>query len=255
MYGGQSVFSVPFHLNVGDTQENGSTLGKISTENKPSEQTPLEINDTSRMPVGIAGDQNGGKGSQQYKGFQLVHQQIKALLIKRFHHASRSHKDFLAQVQTCFCCSWLFPTTLSTMFFPAMSLCKATEVLQIGNSVPNSSSYDSNSSASYSFFLSFCLESITYTKFMIQKLLAQHFIFNIIRFCDNQNLNWKHWKSNRWCSGAKPDMICVSLPSLLCLYILWGVYSVALQHISNNILSWFYVPCRLFSLLVLCCYL
>uniref|UniRef100_A0A8C4UTG7 ATP binding cassette subfamily A member 4 n=1 Tax=Falco tinnunculus TaxID=100819 RepID=A0A8C4UTG7_FALTI len=45
----------------------------------------------------IAGDQNEGKGSRQYKGFQLVHQQIKALLIKRFHHASRSHKDFLAQ--------------------------------------------------------------------------------------------------------------------------------------------------------------
>ena len=57
------------------------------------------------MPVGVAGDQNEGKGSRQYKGFQLVHQQIKALLIKRFHHASRSHKDFLAQVLTYFCCS------------------------------------------------------------------------------------------------------------------------------------------------------
>uniref|UniRef100_A0A663DNJ2 P-type phospholipid transporter n=1 Tax=Aquila chrysaetos chrysaetos TaxID=223781 RepID=A0A663DNJ2_AQUCH len=81
-----------------DTQENGSTLGKTSTENKPAEQTALKTNDTSRMPVGIAGDQNEGKGSRQYKGFQLVHQQIKALLIKRFHHASRSHKDFLAQI-------------------------------------------------------------------------------------------------------------------------------------------------------------
>uniref|UniRef100_A0A663DNF0 P-type phospholipid transporter n=1 Tax=Aquila chrysaetos chrysaetos TaxID=223781 RepID=A0A663DNF0_AQUCH len=78
--------------------ENGSTLGKTSTENKPAEQTALKTNDTSRMPVGIAGDQNEGKGSRQYKGFQLVHQQIKALLIKRFHHASRSHKDFLAQI-------------------------------------------------------------------------------------------------------------------------------------------------------------
>ncbi|OPJ77306.1 retinal-specific ATP-binding cassette transporter isoform A [Patagioenas fasciata monilis] len=83
---------------AGDTQENGSTLGKISTENKPAEQTALETNHTSRMPAGIARDQNEGKGSRQYKGFQLVHQQIKALLIKRFHHASRSHKDFLAQV-------------------------------------------------------------------------------------------------------------------------------------------------------------
>uniref|UniRef100_A0A8C8BMC0 P-type phospholipid transporter n=1 Tax=Otus sunia TaxID=257818 RepID=A0A8C8BMC0_9STRI len=80
------------------TQENCSTLGKTSTENKPAEQTTLKTDDTSQMPVGIAGDQNEGKGSRQYKGFQLVHQQIKALLIKRFHHASRSHKDFLAQI-------------------------------------------------------------------------------------------------------------------------------------------------------------
>uniref|UniRef100_A0A8B9DR90 P-type phospholipid transporter n=1 Tax=Anser cygnoides TaxID=8845 RepID=A0A8B9DR90_ANSCY len=65
---------------------------------KPTEQTPLETNDTSQLPVGIAGDQNEGKGSRQYKGFQLVRQQIKALFIKRFHHASRSHKDFLAQI-------------------------------------------------------------------------------------------------------------------------------------------------------------
>ncbi|XP_052658130.1 retinal-specific phospholipid-transporting ATPase ABCA4 isoform X5 [Harpia harpyja] len=83
---------------AGDTQENGSTLGKTFTENKPAEQTALKTNDTSRMPVGVAGDQNEGKGSRQYTGFQLVHQQIKALLIKRFHHASRSHKDFLAQI-------------------------------------------------------------------------------------------------------------------------------------------------------------
>ncbi|XP_053928618.1 retinal-specific phospholipid-transporting ATPase ABCA4 isoform X5 [Cuculus canorus] len=83
---------------AGDTQENGSTLGKTSTENKPAEQTTLKTSDASRMPVGIAGDPNEGKGSQQYKGFQLVQQQIKALLIKRFHHASRSHKDFLAQI-------------------------------------------------------------------------------------------------------------------------------------------------------------
>ncbi|NXW57022.1 ABCA4 protein, partial [Eurystomus gularis] len=83
---------------AGDAQENGSTLGKTSTEDKPAEQTTLKTNDPSRMPVGIEGDQNEGKGSRQYRGFELVHQQIKALLIKRFHHASRSHKDFLAQI-------------------------------------------------------------------------------------------------------------------------------------------------------------
>lgn len=92
------MFSAPFHLNLGDTQENGSTLGKTSTENKPAKQTTLKTNATSRMSVGTAGDQNEGKGSRQYKGFQLVLQQIKALLVKRFHHTSRSHKDFLAQV-------------------------------------------------------------------------------------------------------------------------------------------------------------
>ncbi|RMC08477.1 hypothetical protein DUI87_14721 [Hirundo rustica rustica] len=83
---------------TGDTQENGSALGKTPTENKPAEETALKTNDISGMPVGRAGDQNEGKGSRQYKGFQLVHQQIKALLIKRFQHASRSYKDFLAQV-------------------------------------------------------------------------------------------------------------------------------------------------------------
>ncbi|NXG55009.1 ABCA4 protein, partial [Hemiprocne comata] len=83
---------------AGDTQESGSTLDKTSSQNKPAEQTALNTNDTSRMPVDMAGDQNEGKGSRQYKGFELVHQQIKALLIKRFQHASRSHKDFLAQI-------------------------------------------------------------------------------------------------------------------------------------------------------------
>uniref|UniRef100_A0A8C9NGG6 P-type phospholipid transporter n=1 Tax=Serinus canaria TaxID=9135 RepID=A0A8C9NGG6_SERCA len=78
--------------------ENGSALGKTPTENKTAEQMALKTNDTSQMPIGRPGDQNEGKGSRQYKGFQLIHQQIKALLIKRFHHASRSHKDFLAQV-------------------------------------------------------------------------------------------------------------------------------------------------------------
>uniref|UniRef100_A0A8C3LHE6 P-type phospholipid transporter n=1 Tax=Chrysolophus pictus TaxID=9089 RepID=A0A8C3LHE6_CHRPC len=72
-------------------------------ENKTAEQTPAETNDTPRMP-GIAGNQNEGKGSLQYKGFQLVHQQFKALFIKRFHHASRSYKDFLTQVLShCWC--------------------------------------------------------------------------------------------------------------------------------------------------------
>uniref|UniRef100_A0A8D0GAH8 ABC transporter domain-containing protein n=1 Tax=Sphenodon punctatus TaxID=8508 RepID=A0A8D0GAH8_SPHPU len=38
------------------------------------------------------------QGSHQNKGFQLICQHIQALLIKRFHHAARSSKDFLAQI-------------------------------------------------------------------------------------------------------------------------------------------------------------
>ncbi|KAM9324762.1 retinal-specific phospholipid-transporting ATPase ABCA4 [Gastrophryne carolinensis] len=39
-----------------------------------------------------------GKGSRQIKGSELVHQQFRALIIKRFQHATRSYKDFLAQI-------------------------------------------------------------------------------------------------------------------------------------------------------------
>uniref|UniRef100_A0AAR2LXT6 P-type phospholipid transporter n=1 Tax=Pygocentrus nattereri TaxID=42514 RepID=A0AAR2LXT6_PYGNA len=43
-------------------------------------------------------DSNAGKASRQVKGFSLVLKQFHALLVKRFHHATRSHKDFLAQI-------------------------------------------------------------------------------------------------------------------------------------------------------------
>uniref|UniRef100_A0A8C5Q6L7 ATP binding cassette subfamily A member 4 n=1 Tax=Leptobrachium leishanense TaxID=445787 RepID=A0A8C5Q6L7_9ANUR len=49
--------------------------------------------DASNRPIAV-----NGKGSQQIKGSDLMHQQFKALLIKRFHHATRSQKDFLAQI-------------------------------------------------------------------------------------------------------------------------------------------------------------
>uniref|UniRef100_A0A6Q2Z807 P-type phospholipid transporter n=1 Tax=Esox lucius TaxID=8010 RepID=A0A6Q2Z807_ESOLU len=40
----------------------------------------------------------GGRGSRQVKGLCLILKQFFALLIKRFHHATRSHKDFFAQI-------------------------------------------------------------------------------------------------------------------------------------------------------------
>lgn len=41
-----------------------------------------------------------GRGSRQVKGVCLILKQFVALLIKRFHHSTRSGKDFLAQVSS-----------------------------------------------------------------------------------------------------------------------------------------------------------
>lgn len=46
-----------------------------------------------------APDNSAGKGSRQVKGARLILKQFYALLVKRFHHAVRSQKDFVAQVQ------------------------------------------------------------------------------------------------------------------------------------------------------------
>uniref|UniRef100_A0A9J7X2I4 P-type phospholipid transporter n=1 Tax=Cyprinus carpio carpio TaxID=630221 RepID=A0A9J7X2I4_CYPCA len=46
----------------------------------------------------LESDNNAGRASRQVKGFSLVLKQFHALLVKRFHHAARSHKDFLAQI-------------------------------------------------------------------------------------------------------------------------------------------------------------
>ncbi|KAM9790018.1 retinal-specific phospholipid-transporting ATPase ABCA4-like [Neosynchiropus ocellatus] len=58
--------------------------------------------DTTEEHNGVAAtgesDSSAGRGSRQVKGASLVLKQFLALLVKRFHHATRSHKDFLAQV-------------------------------------------------------------------------------------------------------------------------------------------------------------
>lgn len=56
----------------------------------------------AQQPNGVtdgASDDGAGKGSRQVKGANLILKQFHALLVKRFHHAVRSQKDFVAQVQ------------------------------------------------------------------------------------------------------------------------------------------------------------
>ncbi|TRZ04354.1 hypothetical protein DNTS_000477, partial [Danionella cerebrum] len=54
--------------------------------------------DVNVMGSAQESDSSAGRASRQVKGFSLVLKQFYALLVKRFHHATRSHKDFLAQI-------------------------------------------------------------------------------------------------------------------------------------------------------------
>lgn len=69
-----------------------------------------------------ASDSSAGKGSQQVKGSTLILKQFYALLVKRFHHAIRSQKDFVAQVQRCNCVLVYFGDASSTACLLAVLL-------------------------------------------------------------------------------------------------------------------------------------
>ncbi|XP_054835800.1 retinal-specific phospholipid-transporting ATPase ABCA4 [Eublepharis macularius] len=85
--------------NAGTTHENDSTVEKANARQEvEAHQASLPTNGASRTPVTPKRDRSEGKGSRQNKGCQLILQQIKALLIKRFHHSTRSLKDFFAQI-------------------------------------------------------------------------------------------------------------------------------------------------------------
>ncbi|XP_023820616.1 retinal-specific ATP-binding cassette transporter isoform X2 [Oryzias latipes] len=85
--------------------------GEAASKATTAEQWMLQgRNAGSRVAAGAEEDQNGvngsppasdsseGRGSRQVKGASLVLTQFYALLVKRFHHAARSQKDFLAQI-------------------------------------------------------------------------------------------------------------------------------------------------------------
>nr|XP_020447202.1 retinal-specific ATP-binding cassette transporter [Monopterus albus] len=71
--------------------------------------------------VGVEGnegpsDSSAGKGSKQVKGATLTLKQFHALLVKRFHHATRSQKDFMAQI--ILPASFVLIALIFTMFVP-----------------------------------------------------------------------------------------------------------------------------------------
>uniref|UniRef100_A0A8K9XBH7 P-type phospholipid transporter n=1 Tax=Oncorhynchus mykiss TaxID=8022 RepID=A0A8K9XBH7_ONCMY len=76
------------------------TLGDMGLSSFGISDTSLEEANGLKQANGGGNhvDDSAGKGSSQVKGANLVMKQFLALLVKRFHHATRSYKDFLAQI-------------------------------------------------------------------------------------------------------------------------------------------------------------
>ncbi|XP_075953776.1 retinal-specific phospholipid-transporting ATPase ABCA4-like isoform X3 [Anarhichas minor] len=68
--------------------------GKVDVEGDEEHNGVMRTNGITHG----ASDSSAGKGSRQVKGSTLILKQFHALLVKRFHHAIRSQKDFLAQI-------------------------------------------------------------------------------------------------------------------------------------------------------------
>ncbi|RXM35459.1 Retinal-specific ATP-binding cassette transporter [Acipenser ruthenus] len=83
-------------LKVTADAETATGVGNPGAENAEVKQSASA--NGQRTPENSPNDASDGKGSHQIKGAGLVFQQFRALLIKRLYHATRSHKDFLAQI-------------------------------------------------------------------------------------------------------------------------------------------------------------
>ncbi|KAH0500847.1 Retinal-specific ATP-binding cassette transporter [Microtus ochrogaster] len=83
-------------------------LSSFGISDTPLEEIFLKVTEDSDSSSMFAGQVDPSKaqssprpeelGSPFYTGARLILQHVQALLIKRFHHAVRSHKDFLAQI-------------------------------------------------------------------------------------------------------------------------------------------------------------
>ncbi|KAM4606531.1 retinal-specific phospholipid-transporting ATPase ABCA4-like [Polymixia lowei] len=71
---------------------------KVTAEGNATNRRCLQKTDGVSHTNDHVPEGNAGRGSYQVKGLCLIIKQFFALLIKRFHHATRSHKDFFAQI-------------------------------------------------------------------------------------------------------------------------------------------------------------
>ncbi|KAG7526745.1 retinal-specific ATP-binding cassette transporter-like isoform X1 [Solea senegalensis] len=82
----------------GEAENNATTPEQWMLQRRKNNSSAAVEGDEEHNGVNGASDSSAGKGSVQVKGGALVLKQFHALLVKRFHHATRSKKDFLAQI-------------------------------------------------------------------------------------------------------------------------------------------------------------
>ncbi|KAG7229040.1 hypothetical protein INR49_013159, partial [Caranx melampygus] len=85
----------------GEAANNATTPEQWMLQRRKNDNVGVEGDEEQNGVNGTAhveSDSSAGKGSRQVKGATLILKQFHALLVKRFHHATRSQKDFLAQI-------------------------------------------------------------------------------------------------------------------------------------------------------------
>ncbi|XP_029935000.1 retinal-specific phospholipid-transporting ATPase ABCA4a isoform X2 [Myripristis murdjan] len=92
-----------------------ASLNRVAVYVEPPKEADGAAQTNGQGPCGPPED-NAGKGSNQVRGLCLILKQFFALLIKRFHHATRSHKDFFAQIVLP--ASFVFLALMFTLIIP-----------------------------------------------------------------------------------------------------------------------------------------
>ncbi|XP_036935186.1 retinal-specific phospholipid-transporting ATPase ABCA4a isoform X1 [Acanthopagrus latus] len=72
-------------------------LNRVAVDMEPAKETDGALHTNGQGPCDVP-EGSTGRGSYQVRGLCLIIKQFFALLIKRLHHATRSYKDFFAQI-------------------------------------------------------------------------------------------------------------------------------------------------------------